>query len=242
MFYYLAEHPQIMKCFRKQVDYFDGGLDPIIDTFTKGQQWYRAHFPFTKRLGSRSVTGEASPFYMFSPLAPGRIFSLIPSAKLIAILRNPTERAISHYFHEKRRHRESLPIMKALQEEEKRTEVAWLNNDFKNHNFIYCSYKGRGLYKEQLERYFRYFSRDQFLILSSEEFFHEPANTLSKVFHFLGVDSNFKVPDLEPRNVATNKTEVAPEVYDYLNSYFMQPNHELCQLIGKDFGWQKVAG
>lgn len=241
LFYYMIQHPQIAKSLRKMIDFFDGGLNPSVDAYANTPLWYRAHFPFTRSLGNRSVTGEASPTYMFSPLAPGRIFSLIPSVKLIAILRNPTERAISHYFHERRGHREPLPIMEALQEEEKRTEVAWRSNDFKTHEVIYCSYKRRGLYKEQLDRYFQYFSADQFLILSSEDFSHEPANTISKVFDFLGVDPDFKVPDLKPRNVGMNKTAVPREVYDYLDDYFVQHNHELYQLIGKQFDWQKAS-
>ena len=59
------------------------------------------------------------------------------------------------------------------------------------------SYKSRGLYKVQLERYLNYFPREQILVLCSEEFFAETENTLRQVFEFVGVDSAFRVQDLK---------------------------------------------
>ena len=233
---YLSQHPQFLRPYEKEVHFFDGGLDPSIDNYKKGQAWYRAHFPFRKN-GSTSRVFEASPLYIFNPLVPGRMFNLLPQARIIAILRNPTDRAISHYFHEKQRGYESLPIMEALLEEERRLESAIRLKDYKNYSFIHHSYKSRGHYSEQLERYLKFFPRQQVLILNSEEFFHDQHNILRQVTDFTGVDSDFKVKDSHPRNVAKNKEQVSVEVYKYLNDYFKPHNEALYELLGKDFGW-----
>jgi hypothetical protein len=233
---YLSQHPQFLKPYEKEVHFFDGGLDPSIDNYKKGQAWYRAHFPLRKN-GITSRVFEASPLYIFNPLVPGRMFNLLPQVRIIAILRNPTERAISHFFHEKQRGYESLPIMEALLEEERRLESAIQLNDYKNYSFIHHSYKSRGHYSEQLERYLKFFPRQQVLILSSEEFFHDQHNILRQVTDFTGVDSDFNVKDSYPRNVAKNKEQVSVEVYKYLNDYFKPHNEALYELLGKDFGW-----
>ncbi|MGZ9225178.1 MAG: sulfotransferase family protein [Anaerolineales bacterium] len=146
---YLSQHPQFLKPYEKEVHFFDGGLDPDLDNYKKGQAWYRAHFPF-RRNGSASRVFEASPLYIFNPLVPDRMFDLLPEVKIVAILRHPTERAISHYFHEKQRGYESLPIMEALLEEERRMEAALQSKDYKNYSFIHHSYTSRGHYKEKL--------------------------------------------------------------------------------------------
>ncbi|MBN1797232.1 MAG: sulfotransferase domain-containing protein [Spirochaetales bacterium] len=237
LYSYLFQHPQVLPSFGKEVHFFDGGLNPNIDNFKKGHAWYRAHFPLKKKLGSHSKTFEASPLYIFNPLTPKRIFDLIPQVKIIALLRNPTERAISHYFHEKRKGRESLPIMEALQKEEERLHSVLENKDYKNTIFIRYSYKSRGLYRQQLDRFLTYFPRSQILVLSSEEFFGKPAATLKQVFEFVGVDTGFKIKDLRPRNVASNKSRVDPDVYKYLNNFFLPHNQALYQLVGNNFSW-----
>lgn len=237
LYLYLGQHPQLLPSLKKEIRFFDGGYNPNIDNFEKGQAWYRAHFPFRKNVGTHSRTFEASSITIFNPLTPRRIFDLVPEVKLIAVLRNPTERAISHYFHEKRRGRESLPIMEALQKEEIRLEPVIENKDYKSDHFIHHSYKSRGLYRQQIERFLKYFPWKQILVLSSEELFCEPDKTLKQVFEFVGVDTGFKAKDLRPRNVANNRSEVDPKVYKYLDNYFLSHNQALYELVGKYFEW-----
>jgi hypothetical protein len=233
---YLSQHPQFLKPFEKEVHFFDGGLDPAVDNYKKGQAWYRAHFPLRTN-GVASRVFEASPLYIFNPLVPNRIFDLLPQVRIVAILRNPAERAISHYFHEKQRGYESLPIMQALLEEEQRLESAIQAEDYKNYSFIHHSYKSRGHYREQLDRFFELFPRQQFLILTSEEFFRDQNNILRQVTDFAGADSSFEVKDSRPRNVARNKEEVSPEVHEYLKNYFKPHNEALYELLGKELNW-----
>jgi hypothetical protein len=233
----MIQHPQILRSLRKEVHYFDGGGEHDMDNYEKGLQWYRAHFPYIKSVNGNCITGEASPEYIFHPLAAARIYSAVPQVKMICLLRNPTERAISHYFHAKRKGHEKLSISNALHEEEKRMKHAINNQDYRDSTFIHSSYKHRGLYKEQLERYLEYFSREQLLVLESDELFGKPEFTLRKVFQFLEVDSEYKVKDLKPRHIGSNKKRVDSEVYQYLDEYFSPHNQALYDLIGEEFCW-----
>ena len=182
-------------------------------------------------------TYEASPHYIYHPLVPQRMYDLIPNVKIIAILRNPTERAISNYFHVRRNSWEPLPLFEALLEEERRVGPALKAKDYNSEALRYYSYKRRGLYKEQLERYLIYFPWQQVLVLNSEELFCEPDVTLRQIFDFIEVDKNLKIKDLRPRGVADNRCKVDPDVYDYLNEYFKPHNQALYELVGKNYGW-----
>jgi hypothetical protein len=237
LYFYLSQHPQLVPSFKKEVHFFDGGTDPDVDSFSKGMPWYRAHFPLRFALGRLRRTFEASPLYLYSPLAPRRIHEHMPRVKLIALLRNPTDRAIAHYFHERRKHREPLPLLEALQQEEERLGPALEQGDYKSAAYRHCSYKRRGLYKLQLERYFKFFSREQMLILSSESFFAHPRASLKRLFEFVDVNSEARIPDLTPRNVGANRGQINPGVLEYLDNYFKPHNRALYEFIGEDYGW-----
>jgi len=208
-----------------------------MSSFKKGEKWYRAHFPLRMSMNPGARTFEASPLYMFNPLVPERIYNLIPEIRLIAILRNPTERAISHYFHEQRKGRETLPLLEALQQEEQRLAPVIAGKDYDSTAFRHFSYKRRGIYRPQLEGFFRYFSRRQLLVLSSDEFFRKQDETLRKVFDFVGVDAGFRAASTRLRNVGRNKGDISPDVYDYLNDYFLPHNEALYELLGKSYQW-----
>lgn len=237
LYHYLCEHPQLIPSYKKEVHFFDGGINPNVDNYQKGETWYCSNFQKKHNVTSNQKAFEASPLYLFNPLVPQRIFKLLPNAKLIAILRNPTERAISHYFHVKRENNESLPILEALQSEEERLKPIIDNQDYKNNIYINHSYKSRGLYYEQIKRYLNHFPKSNILVLNSEKLFTHPSDTLQRIFKFVGIDTDFNVGNLMPRGTGTNKTKIAPAVYEYLNDYFRPHNQKLYKLIGEDFGW-----
>lgn len=239
LFHYLNQHPAIRRASRKEVHFFDGGLDSQVDNYAKGPGWYRAHFPRTRQLGIQAKTFEASPLYLFNPLVPKRIHALLPQVKIIAILRNPTERAISHYFHEQRSGREPLPIKEALAEEEARLGPSLRDEDYQNQSFIHHSYKSRGRYQEQLVRFQEYFPPAQMLILSSEELFHQPQFTLRKIFSFVGVEPAVEIKKLQPQNPGTNQVGVDRKVVESLDDYFGPYNQALDELVGRTFAWGK---
>lgn len=237
LFHYLSQHPQLLPSCHKEVHFFDGGVKAKVDTFNKGQAWYRSHFPFKRWPGLRRMAFEATPLYIFNPLAPRRIHGLVPRVKLIAVLRNPVERAISHYFHEVRKGRETLPVMDALQAEEERLKPVLDAQAYKSGVFIHYSYKTRGRYHEQLNRYLDYFPVRRLLVINSENLFKHPKDTLRHVFEFVGVDTEFPGIDLQPRNVGGNRTGVEPRVYEYLEDYFQPHNEALYGLLGRNYGW-----
>ena len=237
MYAYLEQHPDIIGSLNKEIHFFDGGTNPNVDNFKKGINWYKAHFPLCENVENKKIY-EASPLYIFSPPVPKRIANYIPKVKVIALLRNPSDRAISHYFHNnKRERREKLDIMGAFEAEEKRLEKVLLEKNYKSNIFRNFSYKRRGHYKEQLDRYFNYFSKDQIHVLNSEAFFSNPHDTLTEVFNFVGVNPNFKVRNLKPKNIGRKKESVSNEVYNYLSDYFNPHNEALYKLLNQDFNW-----
>jgi hypothetical protein len=237
LFYYLSQHPQLVPAIKKEIHYFDGGLDPNHDDFLRGEDWYRAHFPKMNEINKTDLTFEATPSYLFHPDVPGRIHDLLPNVKMIALLRNPTERAISQYFHDTRKNREFLPIMDALRAEEERLKLIFENKDFKNPAFFRFSYKLRGHYYDQIIRYLNYFDRNNVLILNSDHFFNDTLNVLKKIYEFLNLKSNLDGIDLQPKHVSKNKIKVDQEVYQYLNDYFLPHNKKLYDLLGENYNW-----
>ena len=103
----LVSHPDISPATTKELHYFD-------INFSKGIQWYKEQF------NDERIIGEASPYYIFHPLCPKRIFDIIPEVKIIVLLRNPVERAYSHYWHEIRLGKENLSFEDAISEESSR--------------------------------------------------------------------------------------------------------------------------
>ena len=114
LFRYLVRHPQVLPPFRKEIKYFDCN-------YINGQNWYQAHFPLKKKfVGGSKLTGEATPYYIFHPQAPMRIAEALPEAKIIILLRNPIDRAYSHYQHMVRVGREPLSFEEAIAAEPER--------------------------------------------------------------------------------------------------------------------------
>lgn len=237
LYSYLSQHSDLVPSFAKEVHYFDGGLNPNVDTFSKGERWYRSHFPLKFTKDSKSIAFEASPMYIFNPLVAKRIHDQVPEVKLIAVLRNPVDRAISHYFHEKKRGVETLPLLEALHSEEERLSPVIKSLNYKHSSYGQFSYKLRGHYYEQLARYFERFPRHNLLVISSEHLFTQPDITLRKIFKFAEVDMELKMANLTPQNVGSNKTSVDPAAIEYLENYFQPLNKKLFNLLDEEFDW-----
>ena len=150
LFNYLAQHPHVREPLGKEIHYFDLH-------YARGIRWYRGRFPFSPRLRPPVITMDASPYYLAHPLAAERAARLLPQVKLIAMLRNPIERAFSHYQHEVRDGRETLTFEQALDREAERLagEEERLQREpgYYSYNHHRYSYTRRGLYLEQLQRW-----------------------------------------------------------------------------------------
>ena len=228
LYAYLRWHPEITGPSFKEVSFFDRH-------YAKGERWYRAHMPVRRR----SLVGEASPSYLFHPLAPERVAGMLPGARLIALLRNPVDRAFSHYQHEVALGREPLSFEDAVDREDERMQgelermlrdpsyfsLAWWN----------YTYVARGRYAEQLERWFAAFPREQLLVLFTEELSADTAATYRRVLDFLGVTAR----DLEsyPRIFDRDYADMNPGTRARLDKEFEDPNRRLASLLGRDPPW-----
>ena len=228
LYAYLRWHPEITGPSFKEVSFFDRH-------YAKGERWYRAHMPVRRR----SLVGEASPSYLFHPLAPERVAGMLPGARLIALLRNPVDRAFSHYQHEVALGREPLSFEDAVDREDERMQgelermlrdpsyfsLAWWN----------YTYVARGRYAEQLERWFAAFPREQLLVLFTEELSADTAATYRRVLDFLGVTAR----DLEsyPRIFDRDYADMNPGTRARLHKEFENPNRRLASLLGRDLPW-----
>ena len=138
--------------------------------------------------------GEASPLYIYHPTAPERIHHHIPDVKIIAILRNPTERAFSHYLHICRIGKEPITnFAEAIAAEPQRLQDNW--------NTLW-HYRRRGQYGEQLKRYFDLFDRSQIRVYLNEDLKTNPQAIFKDAFQFLGVDDQFQIDTARRHNSA----------------------------------------
>jgi len=238
LYAYLIQHPQISKPNHKEIYFFS------TDLYYQGIKWYKAHFPL--KTIQNTLTFEASTDYIFVPKAVKRIHQCLPNVKIILLLRNPVDRAVSHYFHEIQRYREHLSISEALQYEKHRLpqletilERDIKYDNYKNDPFIHFSYQSRGLYIEQIKRFLGYFPKNRLLIINSEKFYAQPNDVMTQIYHFLDLNPDYIVKDFTPRNVTPNsiKTHIPKNVYNYLNDYFKPYNQALYKLIDNDFNW-----
>jgi hypothetical protein len=217
------------------VHYFDSRQ------FDKGEGWYRSNFPPpSSENGQRVITGEASPYYLYHPLAAKRAAQVVPQARLIALLRNPVDRAYSDYNHRFRDGIETLSFEEAIEAEEERisgekermlADEGYLSASHRRH-----SYLARGVYVDQIKEWHEHFARDQFLVLKSEDFFKDTGKIMQIVCNFLGL------PDWDREGFGQGKNRrrydpMSPAVREKLQDYFEPHNQRLYEYLGTDFGW-----
>jgi hypothetical protein len=234
----IVRHPLVREAAVKEVHFFDL-------RFHRGLDWYRAQFPIQRRARNGGPdhhpiqTGEASPYYMFHPHAMSRIKTALPDVKLIAMLRNPVERAYSQYQHELRHGRETLSFEDAIAREPERLrgERERMLQDERYNSFAHRrqAYLARGIYVDQLRRLRESFDRRQLLVLKSEDYFAAPHATLERVFEFL------ELPPWQPqwfarRNVGTY-APIDAQLRQRLVDYFVPHNARLYSFLGADLGW-----
>jgi hypothetical protein len=242
LYKYLSQHPQISASLRKEVEYFTRN-------YSEGERWYRQHFPLEARkavAGARGrtlLTFEATPYYLFEPRCPPRAHQLLPEARIIAVLRDPVDRAYSDFQHMCRHGFEKLGFAEAVQAEPRRVgpeiermtrEPGYFSRD--HHHF---SYFERGRYAPQLHRWLSYYRRDQVLLLESEDLYRRPAELLHQVQDFLGVHrwvpTQFRnysyVGEPPPR------ARIDDQLRHELRARYAHDDEELAQLWGRTPSW-----
>ena len=177
---YLSSHPQVFMSALKEPHYFaDFDVSPELDNFLPVIRRRSDYQELFKNSDGYIAVGEASPSYLCDPRAAERIKSAIPTAKIIVSLRNPVERAYSHYLMDFNRGSETLPFEKALEFDLARRERGWGKS---------AQYTELGLYANQVKSFLNEFGRDQVLVVLFEDFVRDTKETMQEIARFLGID------------------------------------------------------
>ncbi len=246
LYNYLLAHPSVLSLFPaaqkiKGVHFFE-------NEFRRGVSWYRSHFPTAvrRRLATRSggggvVAGEASPYYLFHPHAPARAARFIPRARLIVLLRNPVDRAYSHYSDRVRHGVETLSFEEAIDREPERLqrEIDRMQRDEWYPSFAHehFSYVTQGEYAGPLRRWLSLFPAHRVTILLSEDFYRDPDAVYQEILAFLGLP-RFLLQDFPAYNFHPRTPEMDPSTRERLLRHFAPHNRDLADFLGRDLrGW-----
>jgi len=256
LYYYLATHPDIVPGRDKEIGFFTpetftglpdhphhsrlcrGSTSIFSDppAYAAAADWYHALFPLPHSLGHHRITFEATPEYLYFPFAPERIFNYHPRMKLIALLRDPVERAFSawnmyHNFDDPiySRIRETRSFEQATTDELNQIEV--------DVSTIGPDYVRRGLYADQLRRYLKFFPPDQLLWIDSRRLHGETSAVLDEVALFLGLRPFSSGRTWTPMHVGRYEHGPPPESVRFLRDFYKPHNQELYELLNHDFGW-----
>ncbi len=238
LFRALTAHPQLLPpTFHKGVNYFDLN-------YYRGPQWYRSHFPvaeFARRRAGRHgppAAFEASGYYLYHPQAMERLGHDLPAVKLVAMLRDPVERAFSAHKHELARGYEREDFERALELEDERLagEAERIRADPAYQSFAHRhhSYRHRGQYAEQLERVYEFFPRAQVHVIDSADYFSQPAPEFRRLLAFLGLRP------FEPACATANARPGPPmdeRCRRMLEEHFLPHDERLAKLLGRQLSW-----
>jgi len=240
---YLDSHPGILPTFPraeqiKGTYFFD-------EEWARGERWYRSHFPTdharakaAKRLGYEPIAFEASPYYLFHPHAPARAHQVAPDALIVALLRDPVERAFSHYK-ERRNHTEDLSFADALAAEVERTdgEEARMLADPSVVSLAHRhqTYVAQSRYAPMLERWFAAYGRDRVLVTAAEDFYADPQAFCDEVTERVGLPRH-DLGDPEPFN-SEPSADMDPEVRAQLRASLQDDIDAVEAMLGRPMPW-----
>ena len=151
------------------------GSAPVLSSLVCNEQEYKKLFA---QCPTDRKAGEATPIYLAHPDAPARAAQLVPSAKLVAVLRDPIERAFSHWVYYRMKGIETYSTLEGAME----AEVERLRHGWR----LGWGYQLLGLYGQQLERWLRFYPREKLLIVFYEDLVRNPAETLNRICLHVG--------------------------------------------------------
>ncbi|MCK5897316.1 MAG: sulfotransferase domain-containing protein [Cocleimonas sp.] len=224
---YLQDHPEIGMASKKEVHFFNNNT-----YFEVTNVDYSIYHSFFDLNASKKMRGEVTPAYMFCRDAPRRIWQYNPDMKIILILRNPIDRAFSHWNMEVARGAESLLFSVAIKRELERCREA-----LPDQHYVY-SYLDRGFYSSQIRELRRFFKKDQVLILKHDDLKQKPNIVIGKIFDFLRV---LNLSEISPAifnekvlNRAKYSTELSQEDKFFLVQYYKFEIQQLESLLAWD--------
>jgi ubiquinone/menaquinone biosynthesis C-methylase UbiE len=237
---YLMQNPCVGRVLTKQLHFYDL-------YYNRGMAWYKVCLPFVWEkfyvkniLKKNYATGEATAHYLNHPTSPKRVAETLPNVKIIVMLRNPIDRAYSHYQMEFNNGNEELSFEDAIDIEPDRIngEIEKIATDetYLSKNYPHRAYLNGSMYAEQLKRWFEYFPKEQFHFVKTEDFNENPSRIYNDVLKFLDLP-NYELS--EYKKFRERKYEkMNPETRSKLSSFFKSYNEELYSLTGIDFKWK----
>ena len=240
LYQYLIRHPSVNPGIGKELHYFE-------ELYYRGENWYRACFPFQfQKFFSKlthdeiMISGDSTPRYIDHPLVPNRINKLTPNAKFIVMLRNPIDRAFSHYNMNIKHKYEKLSFEDAIKNEPDRikSELDEMKKTGKvSYKYYLYAYLDRGIYVKRLKQWMEIFPKENFFIIQSEDFFKDPSVYYNKTLEFLNL-SKYELDKygthMEGRY---NDTQIESKTREKLESFFKPHNDELNSFLKRDFHW-----
>jgi hypothetical protein len=237
----LCQHPGIIHRINKEIHFFNN-----FSNRHRGLAFYKAHFStlaqrrnISKKIGYFPLEGEATPF-IIHPWVPKWLYDAVPNSKLILIVRNPIDRALSHYQHNKRRGRETLSFEEALESESARISSNFdhllADPDYPVGDFFKFSYLTRGYYDDQIKNWLGFFPIEQICVVSFENFINNQQETALKIFQFLELP-NFEISEFPKSNQGNYHCQIDSKLRRKLSEHFRLHNEQFFRIIDQNFDW-----
>ena len=247
---YLTEHPQLWGAGEKEVSFFDQNVN-----YRRGFAWYHSKFPIALPINENFRLFESTPSYLYYPWVPERIRTYDRNMKLIALVRDPVSRAYSEW--NMWRHRSEAGTLFDKGRWDARTRVPlnrlmW-RGDFPD--FRQCIEReiqaisaskalaephllARGIYFDQLERYFAHFPREQVLVLDSGALKTNRIETLDSIARYLDVAQHAWTKQSELHLVGEYSKPMSGESKEMLREFYKPYNERLFNLLGREYKWK----
>ena len=238
LYYNICEHPSVLPAAYDEIGFFDSN-------YHLGVNWYRSMFPTKKEMQKiekntgYAITGEDTPFYIWNSEAAERIYKDITNSKIIAIFRNPIDRAFSNYNVGKRAG--TSPEFVGITEKLSFEDAIDKEIEFMKENSLQKSieqrgsYLSKGHYAEQLKIWLKIFPKKQIHILSTEDMQKNPESTISEIFQFLDI-SDYIIKNPQKQKYF-KYPEMKKDTREKLIDYYKPLNDQFFKMIGKKFNW-----
>jgi tetratricopeptide (TPR) repeat protein len=226
LYSYINYHPKVLEAATKEIHFFN------TPAYQNGLTWYLSHFPYIPE-HQNLLTGEATPCLTEEKCA-WKLYKFSPDIKLIVILRNPVDRAYSHYHHALRNHSNYHDFLEAVS-----PDITEGYNSFRNlreqYENLQSDYIRHSLYVHPLQEWMKVFPKSNFLILRSEDLYSNPTELMKKVFNFLELE-NYNIENFKAEQKG-NYPKLSHDARKALINYFEPHNRLLEEYLNMEFGW-----
>ena len=247
LYTYLSKHPEIIPSEQKELHFFD-----CDNRYARGEIFYHGLFP---AVSPHQLTFDASAGYLMNHKAPARIHAYDPKVKLIALLRNPVDRAYSAWQMYKRRYEVNRDWffsgwvhfcnndlnIKKRNEDRIFNFHSYIKEDIaseEEQSVIESPVINHGRYAEQLERYFKFFDKEQIMVIESDMLRTQTKNVLNNIQDFLGIEyCDFISGELDPVFEGEYTEKMEDRTRSFLNSYYKPYNEKLFSLLKTHYSW-----